>query len=105
MSDNAAGYLAHQAESVGAAIEPSGRLVLRADVPDWLDRNYGPATKTTTKTLAKMHWAGNGPRAVKWGQRVAYYESDLHDWVRRRLRLVTSSSDAGTAPPAGGLPR
>jgi hypothetical protein len=101
MSENAAGYLARQAELVGAAIEPTGRLILRTDVPPWLETHYGPVAKTTTKTLAKFHWAGSGPRAVKWGQRVAYYESELHEWVRRRLRLVNSSSDRGCAPPLG----
>jgi hypothetical protein len=44
--------------------QPTGRIVLRADVPQWLLDHYGPLAKVTDKTLAKLHWAGTGPRAV-----------------------------------------
>ena len=29
--------------------QPSGRIVLRAGVPDWLLEHYGPVAKTTAK--------------------------------------------------------
>jgi hypothetical protein len=80
--------------------QPSGRIVLRADVPEWLLDHYGALAKVTDKTLAKLHWAGTGPRAVKFGSRIGHYESDLHAWVRQRMALVTSSSDPGQAPEA-----
>ena len=78
--------------------QPSGRIVLRAGVPDWLLEHYGPMARTTVKTLAKKHWDGTGPRAVKWGSRVGHYESDLHEWVRQRMALVTSTSDPSHRP-------
>jgi hypothetical protein len=79
--------------------EPTGKIVLRGDTPEWLESHYGPVARVTEKTLAKMHWAGTGPRVVKWGQRVGHFESDLHDWVRRRMALQRSSSDPGCSPP------
>jgi hypothetical protein len=80
--------------------EAMGKIVLRCDQPDWLEQHYGPIARVTVKTLNKMHWAGTGPRVVKWGSRAGSYESDLHEWVRSRMRLQTSSSDPGSAPEA-----
>lgn len=72
-------------------------LIPRAAVPEWLRQHYGEPAVCTKATLAKMHWQGTGPVAVRVGRRIGHTEEALHDWVRQRSLTVTSTSDAGRA--------
>ena len=41
-------------------------------------------------TMAKMRWAGSGPKFVKIGRKVYYRVSDIEAWIEAQTRSSTS---------------
>jgi len=71
------------------------RLLTRTEASEYLREKYGAPAARTPKTLAKLHWAGTGPVAVRVGSRIGYSQSALDEWVLGKSLSVTSTSDPG----------
>jgi hypothetical protein len=67
------------------------KLLSRREASRFLTEQGFP---TSTATLDKAAWAGNGPRYRKYGRRALYARDDLMRWARGRLsRPVNSTTE------------
>ena len=59
---------------------------------EYVAEHYG--LPLSPKTLNTMRTRGGGPRAVKWGRRTLYRQSDLDQWVDQKLSAPQTSTSA-----------
>ena len=53
---------------------------------------YLAESKLSPRTLERWRLQGRGPKYVKLGRRVVYYQSDLDEWRKRQRRQSTSET-------------